>query len=47
MSEKTIKVDPSVRREETECKGEPRGSVPLSRTMAKPTAYKPVKPGPK
>jgi hypothetical protein len=40
---KTIKVDPSVRREETENKGEPLGSVPMSVTMGKPQAYKPAK----
>jgi len=44
---KTIKVDPSVRREETENVGEPLGSVPLARTMAKPQAYTPAKSGPK
>jgi hypothetical protein len=47
MSEKTIKVDPSVRREDTENKGEPLGSVPMSVTMGKPQAYKPAKAGPK
>lgn len=47
MSEKTIKVDPSVRREDTETKGEPLGSVPIERTMRKPEAYKPAKSGPK
>jgi hypothetical protein len=44
---KTQKVDPSVRPEQTEQKGEPRGSVPMSVTMGKPQAYKPAKPGPK
>lgn len=42
-----IRTDPSVRPEETEQKGEPRGSVPISRTMAKPQAYTPAKSGPK
>lgn len=43
----TQKVDPSVRPEETEMKGEPRGSVPMKTTMQKPAAYKPAKEGPK
>lgn len=44
---KPQRVDPSVKETELELKGEPRGSVSLSRTMAKPEAYKPAKPGPK
>lgn len=47
MTGKTVKVDPSVKETEMELKGEPRGSVPLARTIAKPTAYKPAKSGPK
>lgn len=43
----TTKVDPSVKQSEMEQKGEPCGSVPISRTMAKPQAYKPAKEGPK
>ena len=35
----TVKVDPSVKADELEMKGEPRGSVPLDRTMRKPEAY--------
>ncbi len=46
MTEKTVKTDPSVRPEDTEMKGEPRGCVPLERTLRKPEAYKPT-PGPK
>jgi hypothetical protein len=44
---KTIKTDPSVKVTDLELKGEPQGSVPLSRTMAKPEAYSPPKSGPK
>lgn len=47
MSDKPQKVDPSVRETDLELKGEPRGSVPMSTTMAKPAAYKPAKGGPK
>lgn len=43
----TTKVDPSVKVTDLELKGEPQGSVPMSRTMAKPAAYKPAKEGPK
>lgn len=43
----TQKVDPSVRPEDTEQRGEPRGSVPIERTMRKPDAYYPPKQGPK
>lgn len=39
MTDKTQKVDPSVRETDLELKGEPRGSVPLSVTMRKPQAY--------
>lgn len=35
----TQKVDPSVSNKDLELKGEPRGSVPLARTMRKPEAY--------
>lgn len=44
---KPQRVDPSVKVSELELKGEPRGSVPLSRTLAKPEAYTPAKEGPK
>lgn len=44
---KPQKVDPSVTNKDMELKGEPLGSVPLARTMAKPEAYKPAKEGPK
>jgi len=44
---RTTKVDPSVRPEDLEQKGEPKGSVPISVTMGKPQAYKPAKEGPK
>lgn len=37
--EETIRVDPSVHSYETDLKGEPRGSVPLERTIRKPEAY--------
>lgn len=37
---KTQKVDPSVKETELELKGEPRGSVPLAKTMEKPLAYR-------
>lgn len=47
MTEKTTRVDPSVKETDLYLKGEPRGSVPLERTMAKPQAYTPAKPGPK
>lgn len=47
MSEKPQRVDPSVRQSDLELKGEPRGSVPMSVTMAKPQAYKPTKSGAK
>lgn len=43
----TQKVDPSVRPEDTELKGEPKGSVPIAKTMQKPQAYTPAKSGPK
>lgn len=43
----TIKVDPSVKTSELETKGEPWGSVQMSKTMAKPEAYKPAKSGSK
>jgi hypothetical protein len=43
----TQKVDPSIRPEDTELKGEPRGSVPMKTTMQKPQAYTPPKSGPK
>lgn len=45
--EKIQRVDPSVKDSDMELKGEPCGSVPLERTMAKPAAYYPAKPGPK
>lgn len=35
----TQKVDPSVDWTDLEKKGEPRGSVPLERTIRKPEAY--------
>lgn len=47
MSDKIQRVDPSVRPADTELKGEPRGSVPMKTTMAKPSAYHPAKEGPK
>jgi hypothetical protein len=47
MANETQKVDPSVKETDMYLKGEPRGSVPIERTMAKPEAYKPAKPGPK
>lgn len=47
MTDKTIKTDPSVKETDSYLKGEPRGSVPIERTMAKPEAYTPAKPGPK
>ncbi len=47
MSGKTVKTDPSVRPEDMEQRGEPRGCVPIERTMRKPEAYKPAKEGPK
>lgn len=47
MTDKPQRVDPSVRETELELKGEPRGSVPMSVTMGKPSAYKPAKSGPK
>lgn len=47
MSEKTIKTDPSVKETDLYLKGEPRGSVPIEKTMAKPEAYSPPKQGPK
>lgn len=47
MTDKIQRVDPSVKQSELETKGEPLGSVPLARTMAKPEAYQPPKPGPK
>lgn len=43
----TVKTDPSVRQDELYLKGEPLGCVPLERTMRKPDAYYPAKPGPK
>ena len=39
MSDKPQKVDPSVSEMDLYKVGEPRGSVPLSRTMQKPEAY--------
>ncbi len=36
MAKDTIKVDPSVSELDLYKQGEPRGSVPLERTMAKP-----------
>lgn len=47
MTEKTVKTDPSVKETDMYQKGEPRGSVPIERTMQKPEAYQPPKPGPK
>lgn len=47
MTDKTIKTDPSVKVTDMYLKGEPRGAVPLERTMAKPEAYQPPKSGPK
>lgn len=41
------KTNPSVRVTDLYLKGEPRGCVPLDRTMRKPDAYYPSKPGPK
>ena len=35
----TQKVDPSVDWADLEKRGEPRGSVPIDRTMRKPEAY--------
>lgn len=43
----TVKTDPSVKVTDLELKGEPLGCVPLARTMRKPDAYYPAKPGPK
>ncbi|MCA6108115.1 hypothetical protein [Bradyrhizobium cenepequi] len=43
----TIKVDPAVRDSDLILRGEPKGSVPLERTMAKPRAYSPATKGPK
>lgn len=43
----TQRVDPSVKQSDMELKGEPRGSVPMKTTMAKPSAYSPPKSGPK
>lgn len=40
MTEKTQKVDPSVSEMELYKKGEPRGSVPIAKTMEKPLAYR-------
>lgn len=47
MTDKITKTDPSVRVTDLYLKGEPRGSVPIERTTAKPEAYQPAKPGPK
>ncbi len=47
MTDKPQKVDPSVSELDLYKKGEPQGSVPIERTMAKPEAYKPAKGGPK
>lgn len=47
MSKEPQKVDPSVSELDLYKQGEPRGSVPLERTMQKPEAYKPAKGGPK
>lgn len=47
MTDKLQRVDPSVRQSDLELKGEPRGSVPMAVTMAKPQAYKPAKSGAK
>lgn len=42
-----VKTDPSVSVLDLYQKGEPAGCVPLERTMQKPAAYYPCKPGPK
>lgn len=47
MSDKPMKTDPSVLETDLYLKGEPRGSVPLERTLQKPAAYQPPKSGPK
>lgn len=39
MSDKPQKVDPSVSEMDLYKVGEPRGSVPIERTMRKPEAY--------
>jgi len=43
----TVKTDPSVSVLDLYLVGEPRGCVPIERTMRKPDAYYPAKPGPK
>ena len=43
----TTKTDPSVHEQELVLRGEPRGSVPLERTLQKPRAYYPATKGPK
>jgi len=43
----TVKTDPSVNNFDMYQKGEPRGCVPLERTLRKPDAYYPAKKGPK
>jgi hypothetical protein len=43
----TVKTNPSVNDFDRYTKGEPRGCVPLERTMKKPDAYFPAKKGPK
>lgn len=40
MSDKAQKVDPSVSEMDLYQKGEPRGSVPIKKTMEKPLAYR-------
>jgi hypothetical protein len=45
--DKTAKTDPSVRVTDLYLKGEPRGCVPIERTMRKPEAYSPAKSGQK
>ena len=47
MFKSGTKVDPSVSELDQYTKGEPRGSVPLDRTLRKPDAYYPAKPGAK
>lgn len=41
------RTDPSVKETDLELRGEPRGCVPLERTLRKPDAYYPAKSGPK
>lgn len=47
MTDKTVKTDPSVKVTDLYLKGDPRGSVPIEKTMAKPEAYSPPTKGPK